>query len=198
MTNAAFQSRLTSSAQDFIYGVQERLEEKLKITVYPIEGLNSETILAKLDQIGIDAFYFDSRGQTHGLASRINYNSIAALKPSFTFRYALYDVERKLWDNNREYQRKLDAANQSGEFMVFPKLHIESFSVRKGSGSILWSFGAETKKIVNYAEANLDNPEKVRIFEPRTGERRKVLSVSVEDFAREHDVIEVLPTYKPL
>lgn len=191
MKTHGFVERDTHSAQDFVKGVQPVLERQLSISVHPIEELKLSELARKLDQNGIDAFYYDTQGHIRGLASRMNYSQRVSKEPSFTFRYALYDRKTKSWDTNREFQRKLLAANAPQEFILFPKLHVESFCTRRGEGVIGWSFAAETKDIVNYIQTYIGDTSRVRIFTPSIGERRQVVSVPIEVFAKEHRVIEV-------
>lgn len=50
----------------------------------------------------------------------MNYSRAAELKPAFTFRYGLWNEAQREWDFNREFKRKLDAANSPEEFILFP------------------------------------------------------------------------------
>ena len=134
MKDDAFYKRMAASAKDFVTGVQPAMEEQLNVSIHPIEDRETISILMSLDQSGIDAFYFDKHGDLRGLASRMNYGSYSEKRPAFTFRYMLWDARSNRWDENREYARKLRAANSPEEFIMFPKLHVESFSRSKGSG----------------------------------------------------------------
>ena len=182
---------MRNSALDFIKGVKPLLEDELKVKIFPIEDWQTNELAVRFDQAGIDGFYFTDDGRIHALASRVNYSTRAATKPIFSFRYSLYLSKTKGWDDNREFKKKLNAANSPENFELFPKLHVESFSKEKGSGSLGWSFAAQTRDILNYIENNLDNPEKVFQFEPRVGERRKVICAYVEPFAMEYPIIPV-------
>lgn len=191
MKDKNFAQRLTISAQDFVKGVKPILENQLGIEIHPIEEFNCTKLIKNFDQQGIDAFYYDKNGSMRGLASRMNYSTFASRNPAFTFRYKLWDEKKKCWDENREYTRKLHAANAVDEFHFFPKIHIESYSHAKGSGNIGWSFAAKTKDILNFIKENIDNSEIVQMFEPSVGEKRQVITISVEKFAREHVVMEI-------
>ncbi len=192
MKSRGFQERLNHSAQDFVAGVQPILERRLNITVLPVEELQVGELGMRLDQAGIDAFYYNAQGHMRGLASRVNYSDFAARRPAFTFRYALFDHAKGDWDYNREFNRKLIAATSPEAFNLFPRLHVESFSHAKGAGEIGWSFAAETRDIVTFIDQNRDNPKRVQIFTPKCGERRQVVSVSVEAFARDNKIIELV------
>lgn len=192
MKSRGFHERLNHSAQDFVTGVQPILERELNITVLPVEELQVGELGKRLDQAGIDAFYYNERGEMRGLASRLNYSDFAARRPAFTFRYALFDSGKNDWDYNREFSRKLAAATVPEEFNLFPRLHVESFGRSKGAGEIGWSFAAETRDIVTFIDRNLDNPDRVRVFTPKFGERRQVVSIDVEMFARDNKVIELV------
>lgn len=191
MKDKDFYNRLGASAKDFVLGVQSALEKQLQVTVHPIEDLKNSELIKSLDQRGIDAFYYDKQGDIRGLASRLNYSSFARKHPAFTFRYKLWDKKRNCWDENREYARKLRAANSPDDFILFPKLHVESCAQSAGSGLIDWSFAAQTKDLMNFIRDNLEDTSKVKIFTPSIGERRQVVSVSVDAFAKVHTVTQV-------
>lgn len=190
MSNQALQNRIAISASDFVIGVKPILESQLKVVIHPLEALASNELMQKLDQSGIDSFYFDENGNPRGLASRVNYARAAALRPEFSFRYARWNAQRGEWDYNREFHRKIDAACSPNEFILFPKLHVESYSRAKGTGNIGWAFGADTKQILQFITENFNDERKVRIYEPRVGERRLVITASVEAFAKSYSVIE--------
>ena len=183
--------RMALSAQDFVRGVQPVIEELLGIKVYPIENVDNSELFQLFDKNGIDAFYFDEGRRPRGLASRMNYHSAAARKPCFTFRYGLWDYRSNSWNSNREFVRLCEAVSRPEEHIILPKLHVESFSRAKGSGSIGWSFAADTRTLMRYIHANFADHKKVRIFEPKSGEKRSVISVCVETYAREFPVIPV-------
>ncbi len=186
-----FQDRFSNSALDFIKGVKPALEKQLGIKIMPVEDQGGE-LARQLDQYGIDAFYYDECKQVRGLGSRVNYHSAAAFKPSFSFRYALYDHRKQEWDDNREYKKKLFLSSAPpDQFVLFPKLHVESFSEQKGSGLITWSYAVRTKDVLEFIKQNIDNPALVTIFTPKVGELRKVVSVRVEVFGRFGEVVEV-------
>lgn len=191
MNESGFSVRQTDSATDFMLGVKVALEARLKAKIYPIESLRCTELIKKLDQSGIDAFCYDQSGHPRALASRVLYQKTAATRPMFTFRYALWNARENAWDCDREYIRKLYVARNPHGFILFPHLHVESYCTAKRSGLIEWSFAAHTRDILEYAEENLDNRAVVRIFEPKTGERRKVISVSVEAFAKHYRVLEI-------
>lgn len=186
--------RMHHSSDDFLIGVKPALESLLKISIHSIEDEAALGILAKaLDQAGIDAFYFTEDRQLRGLASRVRYTEDVRLKPEFSLRFALFDKKANTWSENCEFQKKLRTANSPEQFNFFPKYHVESFANRKakGTGDIGWSFAAETKRLLNYAEAHIDNPERVRIWEPRSGERRKVISIYADPYALDYEIIPI-------
>lgn len=182
---------MKASAQDFWAGVRPSLESQFKATILPLEQLQHNQAVKAFDQAGIDAFYLDRQGNLRGLASRVNYVRFKNA-PSFTFRYAKWNPIKREWDHNREYQRKLDAANNPQRFIFFPELHVESFSQKKGSGLISWSYVARTHDLMNFIHANLENKAKVQFFEPSMGEKRQVVVVPVEAFAKDFKVSEVI------
>jgi hypothetical protein len=190
MLEDALFKRMKASAQDFWAGVRPSLESQLNATILPLEQLQQNEAVKAFDQAGIDAFYLDKKGNLRGLASRVNYSRFKNA-PAFTFRYARWNATKKEWDHNREYQRKLDAANNPQRFTFFPELHVESFSQKKGSGLISWSYVARTQELMNYIHANLENKAKVQFFEPSIGERRQVVVVPVEAFAKDNQITEV-------
>lgn len=191
MKDDDFYTRMNNSSKDFILGVQPALERQMAVNIHPIEDIESTKLIKMLDQKGIDAFYYDKDGDMRALASRVNYSKFSSTRPAFTFRYKLWNKQSNDWDDNREYALKLKAANSTDEFIMFPKLHVESFSREIGSGRIGWSFAANTKDILNYIRDNIDNPEVVRIFTPKVRERRQVISISVEAYAKNNTVMEI-------
>jgi len=187
--------RMKASAQDFWEGVRPALEGQLQAKVLPLEQLQETEAVKAFDQVGIDAFYVDRKGNLRGLASRVNYSRFKDA-PSFTFRYGLWNARNREWDRRREYQRKLEAANNPQQFNFFPELHVESFSQKKGSGLISWSYFARTQDIVNFIQEHLPSKDrqKVYTFEPSIGEKREVVVVVVDAFAKYYDVQEVKTT----
>lgn len=191
MSNTAFKRRFSKSAKDFEMSIQPALEKCLAIKIFPVETLHSSELAVKLDQSGIDAFTYDEGGNPRALASRMCYQRRRAKRPLFTFRYALWDEQVGAWDCNREFYRKLNTARNPENFVLFPHLHVESYTPTSGSGIIEWSFAARTKEIIEFAEANLEDPKVVNIYEPKRDEPRKVIEISVKEFAKYHQVIEV-------
>lgn len=189
--NPEIAQRLKQSATDFIIGVQPTLESRFKVKIYPVEDLQGIELAEKFDQSGIDAFYMNKNGSIKGLASRVNYHPIALQNPQFTFRYGKKSKLNNRWDYNQEFNRKLHFANNPLDFNLFPKIHVESYSSIKGLGRIVWSFAAETKTLVNFIKDNIEDKEKVRIFRPTSGEERQVISISVEDYARDNVVYDI-------
>ncbi|RIL12537.1 MAG: hypothetical protein DCC75_00245 [Proteobacteria bacterium] len=182
--------RLRDSAKDFIRGVQPALEARLKVKIFPIEDVENSELLKLLDQVGIDGFYYDD-GQIRGLASRVNYHEHARKTPAFTFRFALWVDELNSWDGDREFARKIKAFKSPKEFNFLPRIHVESFSKGKGTGLIGWSFAAELKDVLEYYHRYYSDRDRIRIFEPRFGERRKVLSIPIEPFSKEYPILDV-------
>lgn len=191
MKNEQFKKRMNASASDFVHGVKPSLEARLKCKIFSIEDLESTELVKKLDQSGIDAFRYDAQGYIRALASRMNYHKAAAINPIFTFRYARWNPSFRAWDCDREYIRKLLIARQPASFNLFPTMHVESFCQARNSGKIGWSYAASTKEILEFAEQNIGNRKIVEIFEPRDDEPRKVIKVSIAEFAKHHQVIEI-------
>jgi len=188
MKDASFYHRLKHSAQDFNAGLRTPIEKQFGVHVYSIEELPRKELVNKLDFVGVDAFIMDKEQEMYGLGSRVNYAWFEK-EPSFSFRYAIWDSYRKEWKFEREYQRKLQIANRP-EKQVFPELHVESFSKEKGSGRISWAIMGRTKDILNYIEANIVRDGQtfigkngVTLREPKTKERRLVVSVSADILA---------------
>ncbi|MFN8392984.1 MAG: hypothetical protein U0136_22005 [Bdellovibrionota bacterium] len=189
-----FFERLRDSAQDFLLGVKPDLQDKLQIKVYPVDDMQNNELAKKFDQVGIDSFYFDADGEMRGLASRVNYFKRLnedMPRPTFSLRFRKWDAIRKRWEDNAEFSRKLRAANSPESFSLFPKLHVESFCHAKRSGNIGRSFGAETKDIVNFIDEYFNDQDRVWTYFPKSGERREVVCVDVEQFARIYDLIPV-------
>lgn len=195
MNKSGFEQRLSASAKDFNAGVKAALEARLGVQIFPIEDMQFSELITRLDHSGIDAFLYDKNGNPKALASRMNYQRAVAKKPAFSFRYARWNKEMRAWDCDREYIRKLYVGRHPGSFVLFPSLHVESFCKKRSSGQIGWSFAAETRDILEFAEQNLDNPDVVSIYEPRNDEPRKVISISIAEFAKTHPVIEVHATH---
>lgn len=191
MANGALKERMSASAQDFILGVKPVLERQLKIEVFPVEEFERESLERKLDQAGIDAFYFDEDGIPRGLASRVNYHSMSDKRPAFSFRYRKWNYDNEAWDDYKEYHRKLYAANNPQLDILFPKLHVESFCESKWKGMIKWSFAADTRAILNYAEEFMQDPNRISKYKPFKGERREVINIFIDQFMKEHEVIEL-------
>lgn len=192
MTNEAFFKRMKASTQDFWEGVRPAIESQFKATILPLEQLQETQVVKAFDHAGIDAFYLDRQGNLKGLASRVNYTRFER-DPAFTFRYGLWNATKNDWDRNREYQRKLDAIDNPRQFIFFPEMHVESFSQKKGSGLITWAYVARTEDIMNYIRAHLpaQDKKKTYTFEPKGGERREVVVVNINGFAKDHRVTEV-------
>ncbi len=187
-------ARMETSSCDFMVGVKPKLEALLKIRIYSIEDQGELNHLAKaLDQAGIDAYYYTEDRQIRGLASRMRYTDDVRTRPEFSLRYALFDRQSQTWNDNCEFQRKLRTANAAEQFNFFPKFHVESYAPRqsKGQGAIGWSFAAATKSLVNYARTHLEDPTRVRIWEPKSGEPRKVISIYVDPYARDCEIVPV-------
>ncbi len=191
MNDQGFRNRLAASARDFIRGVQPSLEKRLRVTIHPIEQFQNNELVQKLDHAGIDGFYFDRENTPHCLASRMNYARAAAREPWFSFRYSLFDDASGNWDDRREFAKKCSLANAPQNFALFPKLHVESFSQQRGSGRITWSFAAETAQVIRFIHMHFENEDMIRFFEPRQGERRRVVAVPIRVFAKHHEVIEI-------
>lgn len=187
----AFNERMRASSMDFWLGVRPLIETQFKARVMPLEMLQDNELVRAFDHVGIDAFYIDRQGNLKGLASRMNYSPYASNKPAFTLRYAKWDPRLRDWDFNCEYQRKLAAAQNPEKFHFFPELHVESFSLQKSKGIVGWSYLARTADIVKYIQENLRDTSKVEFFEPRFGEKRNVVVVPVEPFAKHCDLHEV-------
>lgn len=182
------------SSADFVIGVKPELEQLLNISIYSIEDEGQLSFLcAALDQAGIDAFYFTEDKQVRGLASRVRYTEDVRMKPEFSLRFARFEQKTKSWIENCEFQKKLKTANSPEQFNFFPKYHVESFANRRarGSGDIGWSFAAETKCLLNYAHHHIDDPLRVRIWEPKSGERRRVISIYAEPYGRDCEIIPI-------
>lgn len=195
MSRDAFLKRMKESAHDFWQGVRPAMENQFKATILPLEQLQETKVVKAFDHVGIDAFYLDRQGNLKGLASRVNYTRFER-DPAFTFRYGLWNPTKKDWDrSNREYQRKLDAIDNPKQFIFFPAIHVESFSQKKGSGLITWSYVARTEDIMNYIRTHLPAQDKKRAytFEPKGGERREVVAVNINGFAKEFKVTAVKP-----
>lgn len=193
MASDELKARISASAKDFILGVKPVLERQLKIQVFPLDDPEKDDLARKLDQAGIDAFYFDEGEYPRGLASRINYHSMSEKRPAFSFRYRKWNDNngKGKWDEYREYHRKLYAANNTQLDILFPKLHVESFSESKSKGLIKWSFVAETRAILNYAEEFMNDPKRIHKYEPSKGERREVINIYIDEFRKENKVIDL-------
>jgi hypothetical protein len=172
-------------------GVKPVFEEKLRAIVYPIEQFDSSDLARRLDQSGVDAFYYDQAGDTRTLGSRVRYSASVAMKPTFSMRYARLDTKRDLWDTAGEFYRKARALTEFKELIVCPKLHVESFSKARGSGKIGWSFAVNTEHLVSFIYHHWDNEDLVRIEKPKSGETRQVIYVEVCAVGREFPIIEL-------
>jgi hypothetical protein len=193
MTDEAFFKRMKASAQDFWGGVRPAIESQFKATVLPLEQLQETQVVKAFDHVGIDAFYLDRQGSLKGLASRVNWGRRFEHAPAFTLRYGLWNARGNNWGRNCEYQRKLEAIDNPKQFIFFPHIHVESFSQKKGSGLITWSYVARTEDILNYVRTHLpeQNKKKAYTFVPTYGERREVVVVNINGFAKNHKVTEV-------
>jgi hypothetical protein len=186
MKDASFYRRLKHSAQDFESGLRKPIERQFGVDIYSIEELPRKELVNTLDFVGVDAFVMDKKQEEmYGIGSRVNYAWFEK-EPSFSFRYAIWDAQRNEWKFEREYQRKLEIANRP-EKQIFPELHVESFSREKGSGHISWAIMGRTKDILNYIETNIIKDGQrfvgsngVHLKEPKTKERRLVVSVSAD------------------
>jgi len=103
----------------------------------------------------------------------------------------LWDEHKKEWDCNREFFRKAQALSDANDLVICLKLHVESFSRNKGTGEISWSFAATTTDLIKFIYHHFEDPERVSLYEPLRGERRKVIAVPVESFAGEYEVVDI-------
>lgn len=190
--NSGFRERLSKSAEDFVKGVQPALEKRLNVKIYPVENHNASELMRRLDWVGVDGFYYND-GRMHCLASRVQRSAHVFSDPVFSFRYALGVKGPAKWDWDREFSRLIQAARAPQEYPLFPRLHVESFSRSPGSGEIEWSFAAKTRDILSYFVSYYEDKDRVKFYEPKYHERRKVLEIPVAPFADEYEVIDIFP-----
>lgn len=173
--------RMDRSANDFWNIIRPVLEPRLKATIHPLETLQRNTLIDAFDQVGIDAFTVNRNGLLQGLASRMRYQASDVKKPTFSFRYAKWDVLNNQWIRYAEYQRKLHAISSPDKAIIYPHYHVESCIYRK---ELRWSYIAKTTELVKYIEANHDNKKIIRIFEPHTKERREVVTIDIDAYSK--------------
>ncbi|MDE3038297.1 MAG: hypothetical protein KGJ21_07620 [Pseudomonadota bacterium] len=192
MTNDKMQ-RKRDSAMDFDKLLRPKLEAQMKARIFPVDMLQEAELVKLLDQKGVDAFYMDKDGDPLGLASRFQYSEFARERPSFTFRYGLWDEVRQQFNRmNAEYQRKLRCIKDSKQGKFFPVWNVESWKDKK-TDLVEWSYMAKTRDLMLYIERYLPHGDRKRvyIFEPKTGEKREVVVVNVAAFKQECEVVEV-------
>ena len=189
MPDTTIHERMKRSAKDFWNDIRPLLEPNLNATIHPLELLQRNELVDAFDQVGIDAFSVNKHGYLQGLASRMQYTRYAEQHPVFTFRYALWNYRRNNWDFNREYERKLYAVNHPDDAIMCPHYHVESC---KREGNVKWSYITKTADVMRYIEANLEDDKKIHVFEPRTKEKRLVLSVSIPEYEKHCEISSIV------